>query len=458
MNHQDLDSTIERLRTTVLSGTTRPAAERIKSLKILKATIKDMESEIFAALKQDLGKSSFDSFASEVAFLYAEISHVTAKLHRWVKPTRVPTPLLLQPAKSYSIYEPKGVVLILGAWNYPFQLVMSPLIAALAAGNTVVVKPSEMAPATEAVIRKLIDKALPKHLGICICGGPELAKELVKRKFGHIFFTGSTNVGREIMRAAAENLTPVTLELGGKSPCIVDCNVDVAVTARRIVWGKFYNAGQTCVAPDYVLVHSDVRDSLVSAITGCIRDFFGSNPEKSEHYGRIINERHFDRLISLLSSGTILSGGTQDRQKRYMEPTLLEPKGSDAAVMAEEIFGPILPILTFDHLDDAIELIRSKPAPLACYAFSTNKKFLHEIQTKLSFGGGCFNATLLHLANPDLPFGGVGLSGLGRYHGKAGFTELSNQKSILADSLRFDLKSKYPPYLGGWKLLRLLMR
>lgn len=453
-----MESVLNKLRSNQSSGAMLSIEYRLQLLKSLQATIKAMEGEIFQALKNDLGKSEVDSYASEVGFILAEISHAIKHLQKWAKPRKVSTPLFLKPARSYLHYEPKGVVLILGAWNYPFQLTLGPLVAALAAGNVVVVKPSEVAEATENLIDKLLSKALPQEVCKCILGGPDTAQALVSSKFDHIFFTGSSRVGRKIMQSAAENLTPLTLELGGKSPCIVDRNINLSVAAKRIVWGKFYNAGQTCVAPDYLLVHSEIYSKFVDELKAQILAFYGSNPQESEHFGRIVNFSHFDRLMSMLDEGKVLGGGRSNRDEKYLEPTLIEPSGLSSMLMREEIFGPILPILRYKSLDEAFEVLRALPTPLACYLFSNDKNVRSQIQSKVSFGGGCINNTLRHLTNPYLPFGGVGESGFGRYHGQAGFHTFSNEKSVLVDSLAIDLSVKYPPYKGGMKLLKMLFR
>jgi aldehyde dehydrogenase (NAD+) len=440
------------------SQATKSLAFRLEALRGLKATIKAMESEILEALRLDLNKSDFEGFSSDVGLIYSEITHFEKSLSDWMKPQKVGSPFFLLPASSQIISEPKGVVLIIGAWNYPFQLVLAPLIGAIAAGNCVIIKPSELATHSEAVLAKIISKSFAPEFCAAVVGGAEVSSYLCGLNFNHIFFTGSTKVGRLIMQSAAPLLTPVTLELGGKSPCVVDADVDISIAAKRIVQGKFYNAGQTCIAPDYVLVQKSVKSQLIKELMKWIDIFLGADPKKSPHYCRIINEMHFNRLLSLMNGQEIVYGGQHDLQSRYIAPTLLEPKSIDSPIMKEEIFGPMLPILEFEQLNDALALIELNPFPLACYVFSDDQKFISRVLKEVSFGGGCVNNCLLHFANPELPFGGVGSSGHGSYHGRKSFEVFSHQKSILSTPTRFDNPFRYVPYRGKLAWLKLIFR
>lgn len=440
------------------SQATKSLAFRLESLRKLKATMKAMESEILEALRLDLNKSDFEGFSSDVGLIYSEISHFEKCLSDWMKPKKVGSPFFLFPASSEIISEPKGVILIIGAWNYPFQLVLAPLVGAIAAGNCVIIKPSELATNSEAVLVKIISKSFAPEFCAAVMGGAEVSSYLCGLNFNHIFFTGSTKVGRLIMQRAAPLLTPVTLELGGKSPCIVDADVNLSIAAKRIVQGKFYNAGQTCIAPDYILVQKSVKSQLIKELKKWIELFLGGEPKQSPHYCRIINEAHFERLVSLMKGHEIVHGGEYDLQGRYIAPTLLEPKSIDSSIMKEEIFGPILPILEFDQLEDGLALIELNPFPLACYIFSDDKKFVSRVLNELSFGGGCVNNCLLHFANHDLPFGGIGSSGLGSYHGRKSFEVFSHQKAIMSTPTHFDNPFRYVPYRGKLALLKLIFR
>lgn len=439
------------------SGKTRSYEFRVAQLQKLKLAIQEMEPELLEALKKDLGKAPFEAFTTEVGFVLGEIKHALKHLHRWMRVKSVSTPLVIQPGKSRIYPEPRGCVLIVGPWNYPFQLLFAPLVGAIAAGNCVILKPSELATATEAAVKKLIEKTFPPEFVAVVCGGVDSTTALLKEPFDHIFFTGSVGVGKIVMRAAAENLTPVTLELGGKSPCIVDEAIDVSVTARRIVWGKFANAGQTCIAPDYLLVHRAIKTQLITAIRQQVVEFYGEHPLKSPDYGRIINSRNFDRLIGLMEGSEISFGGQHDRNSLYIAPTLLDNVTLSSKVMADEIFGPLLPVLAYENLDEALGIIAQRPHPLACYIFTKHKAFAERILREVSFGGGCVNNTLAHYVNPKLPFGGVRQSGIGAYHGDKTFEVFSHHKSVLHSSFRMDLKVKYPPYKDKLKRVRQLM-
>lgn len=440
------------------TSVTRDIEWRRSQLLTLKKTIKKYEPAIFDALQADLGKCAFEAFTSEIGFLYEEINLILRDLQAWAAPTRVPTPIFIAPASSSITSEPLGVVLIIAPWNYPFHLAIAPLIAAVAAGNCAVVKPSELSPNTSEVIAKVIRETfVPGHVSV-VLGGVDASSELLTQKFDHIFFTGSTAVGKIVMESAAKHLTPVTLELGGKSPCIVDASTNLKVAARRIIWGKFYNAGQTCVAPDYLLVEQSVRDRFIVQAKAAILDFFGDDPAKSPDYGRIINVRHFERLESYLDDAAIIAGGQRNKADRYFAPTIIDAPDNNKPVMQDEIFGPILPMKTWTRPEEALVEIQSRSKPLALYCFSSNQARVDLFMNGVSFGGGCVNNTLVHLANPYLPFGGVGDSGIGRYHGRAGFEAFSHQKSIVNSALFPDIPVKYPPYKGRLKWIRALIR
>ncbi|HEY9840686.1 MAG TPA: aldehyde dehydrogenase [Candidatus Obscuribacterales bacterium] len=432
------------------SGKTRPLAFRQGQLQALRGAIQRYEGQIMAALKQDFGKCSFEAYATEIGFVLDELSHTLRHLPEWVDPEDVKTPLVHQPASSQIIYEPYGVALIIAPWNYPFQLLIDPLIGAMAAGNCAIVKPSELTPATSRVIADLIANTFDPHYVIALEGGVELSQELLEQQFDYIFFTGGTRIGRIVMEKAARYLTPVTLELGGKSPCIVDRGVPLEVTARRIVWGKFMNAGQTCVAPDYVLVPPEMKVDLIQEMARCIKEFYGSNPQQSPDYARIVNDTHFERLSRMIKPEQVAVGGQHERGSRYIAPTILSPVNWDDQVMEDELFGPLLPILTYRSLEEVIEKVQSRPRPLALYFFSENKAHQQMIINRLNFGGGCINDTMIHLATPYLPFGGIGPSGMGGYHGRFSFEAFSHRKALMQRPLKLDLPLRYPPY-PSWK-------
>ncbi|MEY4630079.1 MAG: hypothetical protein RIQ81_199 [Pseudomonadota bacterium] len=456
--NDSIAGTVKSLREFFATGATRDVDWRKAQLRQLKKTIKAHEPAINEALRADLGKSEFESFTSEIGFLYEEINVALRSLDEWAAPRHVPTPIVITPARSYVRMEPLGVVLVIATWNYPFHIAIAPLVAAISAGNCVVVKPSEVSSRTSEVVAAVIREAFLPGFVSCAQGGPEVTTKLLNERFDHIFFTGSTAIGRIVMRAAAEHLTPVTLELGGKSPCFVDASTDLKVAAKRIVWGKFFNAGQTCVAPDYLLVEQRAFEPLMRHMKTAIREFYGEDPARSPDYGRIINEKHFQRLESYLDGTKLIAGGVRDRASRYFGPTLVEAPADSHAIMQEEIFGPILPVKTWVSLAEARTAIESRPRPLAFYCFTRDEETRIALMEGLSFGGGCINSTLIHLANPDLPFGGVGDSGMGRYHGRDGFLTFSHQKAIVDAALRPDIPLKYPPYAGRLKWLKALVR
>ncbi|HDX1712180.1 TPA: aldehyde dehydrogenase, partial [Staphylococcus aureus] len=414
------------------------------------------ESDILEALYTDLGKNKVEAYATEIGITLKSIKNARKELKNWTKTKNVDTPLYLFPTKSYIKKEPYGTVLIIAPFNYPFQLVFEPLIGAIAAGNTAIIKPSELTPNVARVIKRLINETFDANYIEVIEGGIEETQTLIHLPFDYVFFTGSENVGKIVYQAASENLVPVTLEMGGKSPVIVDETANIKVASERICFGKFTNAGQTCVAPDYILVHESVKDDLITALSKTLREFYGQNIQQSPDYGRIVNLKHYHRLTSLLNSEqmNIVFGGHSDEDERYIEPTLLDHVTSDSAIMQEEIFGPILPILTYQSLDEAIAFIHQRPKPLSLYLFSEDENATQRVINELSFGGGAINDTLMHLANPKLPFGGVGASGMGRYHGKYSFDTFTHEKSYIFKSTRLESGVHLPPYKGKFKYIK----
>ncbi len=439
---------------------TIPYAFRKAQLLQLKKAIQSNEAAILQALYQDLHKSAEEAFATEIGFIYKEINYAISNLKQWMEVDHVSTPFMLFPSSSKVIREPWGICLIIAPWNYPFQLLMAPLIGAVAGGNTALLKPSEMTPHTAAVVEKMmIENFDPNYISVVVGNGAEVVPKLMDEyRFDHIFFTGSTAVGRQIAMMAAEKLVPVSLELGGKSPCIVDKDANLSISAKRIAWGKFTNAGQTCVAPDYLLVHSSVKAKLVSLIQKNIEHFYGKEPHLSAEYGRIVNQNRVHKLESYFAEGNIICGGNTLPEQLYVAPTLMDNIKPDAAIMKEEIFGPILPIITFENVNDAVLIIRKNPNPLSLYYFGNNRKAEKIFTEHIAFGGGCINNTLVHLANEALPFGGVGNSGLGNYHGKFSFDAFTRPKSVLKSGTWIDPAIKYPPYKGKLKILKWLMK
>lgn len=438
------------------SGATREKSFRKAQLKKLDAAIRASEAALRDALYKDLKKSAEESWVTETGFVLNEISDQLKHLGERMKPKPVPTNLLNFPSKSYIVPEPMGVVLIIGPWNYPFQLLFAPLIGAIAAGNCVVLKASEFAPATAAVMKKLIgDHFSSDYIRITDEDGATVIPAMMQGfRFDHVFYTGSTAIGKNIYKMAAEQLVPVTLELGGKSPCIVEADANITVSAKRIAMSKFSNAGQMCVAPDYVLVHRSRKEACVNALRKAIVDFFGSDVLQSGEYGRIINAKQFDRLISCLQGQTILHGGNFNKEELYIEPTIIDEPGSKDKLMQEEIFGPLLPVIAFDTEDEVKAIIARHPNPLALYIFTASDKKAERWLTEIPFGGGCINNTALHLTNHHLPFGGRGTSGTGQYHGHFSFDVFSHKKAILKSPLWFDPRIKYPPFKGKLKLFK----
>lgn len=426
------------------TGATRPVEFRLEQLKQLKQAIQTYESEIIQAARDDLGRPEFEAYF-EMGIL-DELSYIIKHLKAWVKPQKVAVPLSQLPGSAWVQSEPLGSVLVIGPWNYPFQLVISPLMGAIAAGNCAILKPSEIAPATSRVVAKLIGDTFDPSYVAVVEGGVEAAQELLQLKFDHIFFTGGARVGQIVMEAAAKTLTPVTLELGGKSPCIVDTDVDIKTTAKRIAWGKFLNAGQTCVAPDYLLVHEAIKAPLMEALKATLQEFYGDNPAESPDLSRVINDKQFDRLADLLESAAVEVGGETNRDQRYIAPTLVDPAYWDDPIMQAEIFGPILPVITYREIGEAIAKINQRPKPLALYLFSRSKQIQQQVLAETSSGGVCINEVFMHIAIWQMPFGGVGQSGIGAYHGKTSFDTFSHQKSVLKKPFLLDVNWRYAPY------------
>jgi aldehyde dehydrogenase (NAD+) len=443
---------IRQQREFFATGKTKDVDFRIEQLKLLKSAISSNQSQIVDAVKADLNRPEFEAYF-EIASI-SEVTYAIKHLKSWVKSRKIPISLEQFPASARVFPEPKGVVLIIGPWNYPFQLMISPLVGAIAAGNCTVLKPSEIAANTSQVVAEIIRQNFDPAYIAAIEGGIEVSQQLLAEKFDHIFFTGGTKVGQIVMEAAAKHLTPVTLELGGKSPCIVDADIQVEYTAKRITWGKFINAGQTCIAPDYLLVNRQVKSDLLKAIKQSIQEFYGDDPAKSPDYSRIINQRQLARLAGLLTEGELVTGGEVNAADRYIAPTVIDGISWDSLVMKDEIFGPILPVLEYDDLGDAIAQINARPKPLALYIFSKDKAKQERVLRETSSGGVCINDTVMQVAMTSLPFGGVGDSGIGSYHGKASFDTFSHYKSVLQKSFLLDLKWRYAPYQGKIDLIK----
>ncbi|PTM57822.1 aldehyde dehydrogenase [Desmospora activa] len=439
------------------SGRTREMDFRLQQLDALRNAIKKYEPQVLEALRQDLNKSEMEAYATEVGYLLEEIKFTRKHLRSWAKPQKVKTGKIHLGSKSLIYPEPYGVSLIIAPWNYPFQLALAPLIGAIAAGNCAVIKPSELTPHTSKLLAELVaDTFAPEYVTV-MEGEVDTSTALLEQPFDFIFFTGSVAVGRIVMEAAAKNLTPLTLELGGKSPAIISEDANLTLAAKRIAWGKFLNAGQTCVAPDYLLVHESVKTELVSEIRKTITSFYGEDPLRNLDYGRIVNQKHFERLTSFLQEGDVIVGGQTDPASLRIAPTVLDGVTWENAVMQEEIFGPILPVLSYRDLAEVVKMVNHHPKPLALYYFSENRSQQDTILEQISFGGGCINDTFLHLATPYLPFGGVGNSGMGSYHGKYSFDCFSHHKSILKQTTRFDVSFRYPNSKNGLKIFRRLM-
>jgi len=449
------------LRATFDSGRTRPLAWRKEQIAGLRRMLEEGEAELLEALRVDLGRPKVEAFAADIGHTKQELRHIASHLQRWMKPSKVRVPLTAAPAKAWVVPEPLGVALVIAPWNYPIQLLVEPIGAALAAGNCVLAKPSEVAPACSAALARLLPRYVDPEAVTVVEGGVAETTALLAERWDHIFFTGSTAVGHVVAEAAAKHLTPTVLELGGKSPTYVHASADLDVTARRIAWGKFFNAGQTCIAPDYVLVDHQIKDALVGKLVSQIGANFGADPKASKSFGRIVSSRHLDRLHGLLEAGagTVATGGHVDAATRYVAPTVTVDPSPDSALMQEEIFGPILPVLGVDGPAEAKAFIGARPKPLALYVFAQRDDVIDDVVATTSSGGVCVNQTLMHLLPPDLPFGGVGDSGMGAYHGKTGFDVFSHRKSVLRKPTTPDLKLLYPPYTSlVEKLVRRIAR
>jgi len=440
------------------TGKTKDVNYRINALKELRAGIMKNEGMFIDALKADLNKSEFEAYSTEIGVVLEEIRFALKHIKSWIRPQRVTTPLKLFGSSGYIYPEPYGVALIIAPWNYPFQLVIAPLIGAIAAGNCAILKPSELTPRTSEALGKLINELYPEEYIVVVQGGVEASQALLKEEYDTIFFTGGISVGKIVMEAAAKHLTPVTLELGGKSPCIVHEDANIKLAAKRIAWGKFLNAGQTCVAPDYVYLHSNIRDEFLKELKEAIRELYGENPMNNQNYTHIVSEKHFNRLAAFLDEGEILIGGASDREHLVIEPTVMTKITWKNAIMKEEIFGPILPILEYVNIYDVINGIQNHPNPLALYLFTESPTLEKEILKNVSFGGGCINDTVYHLVSPYLPFGGIGNSGIGSYHGKGSFDAFSHKKSILKQTTRFDIPLRYPNVKNGLKMIKYFLR
>jgi aldehyde dehydrogenase (NAD+) len=457
---QDVENMIAEQRTFYYSRQTKDIEFRKKKLIQLKEVIKQYEQEVLQALKLDLNKSEFEAYSTEVGIVYDSISYLVKNIEEWSKPVPAKTPIHFQPGKSFIVREPYGVVLIIGPFNYPFQLIMEPLIGAIVGGNTAIVKPSESSPHTTAIIKKIIQETFGEKYVRVVEGEKDEVTALIHASFDYIFFTGSVAVGKVVAKAAAERLTPICLELGGKSPAIVDQTANLEVAAKRIAWGKFSNAGQTCVAPDYVMVHKSVYTKFVKKLKKVIQEFYGKDIQASPDFGRIINVRQFDRLQEILKreASNITFGGQTNREDLFVEPTLVEHVTWDSPSMEDELFGPILPILQYEEFPLAIHKIRQLPKPLAGYLFTENEKAVDYFLEELPFGGGCINDVISHVGNMHLPFGGVGPSGVKAYHGKASYENFTHPKSILKRSSKLATDLVFPPYNNKVKLVRMIMK
>lgn len=454
MDRAAVGSLVARQRAFFQSGRTRDLAFRREQLRALRAMVLDAEPRLAEALRADLGKPAFEAYAGETALVRREVDHALRELGRWSRTRRVRTILAHQPGRSEIRQEPRGVVLVISPWNFPVQLSLVPVVGALAAGNVAILKLPPLAAATSALLAELVGKTFDPGCLAAVEGGVEQAEALLAEKLDYVFFTGGPAAGRRVMEAAARQLTPVTLELGGKNPCIVDADVDLDVAARRIAWGKFFNAGQSCVAVDYLLVDRAVKGPLLERIAAHVRAFYGEDPRRSPDFGRVVDGRHFDRMMAHLRTGRVVLGGQADREARYIAPTILDGVARDDLIMEEEVFGPILPVLEYSEVGEAIALVTSLPSPLALYVFSRSERFQERVLRETVAGGGCVNDTTIHFTSVHLPFGGAGESGMGSYHGKASFELFSRQRSLLRRGFAFDLGLRYPPYAGKLRWFR----
>jgi len=443
---KDLQLYLDKQKQFFQTGKTKKIAFRVEQLKKLKQILVDNEQLLIDEVHKDFQKSAFETYVTEIGLVIADINFALKNIESWTKQRSVSTPLVNFPSKNFIITEPYGSVLIISPWNYPILLALQPLVGAIAAGNTAILKPSELTPNTSSILETLISKNFDSEFLKVILGGVEESSALVKMDFDYIFFTGSTKVGKIIMKAAAEKLTPLTLELGGKSPCIVDKTANLEVSAKRIAWGKFVNAGQTCVAPDYLLVDKSIKTKFLDYLKDAINQLYGDDPMQSPDYPRIISDSHFDRLAKLLSDGETVSGGETDKDSRYIAPTVLNGISLEDSIMEDEIFGPILPVLEYEDVDECIQIINARPRPLALYVFTSDQNLENKIMNSVSFGGGAVNDTIAQLGNHHLSFGGVGASGFGSYHGKASFDCFSHKKSVMKKPFWPDVPIRYAPY------------
>ncbi len=457
MNKSLVSDVFQNQRLFFESGRTLDVSFRLESLKKLKHSIIDHEDMINNALKEDLGKPLMESYTSEIGFTLLELNHAIKHLKKWARPRKVRGTLATFPSRSYIINEPFGIALIIGPWNFPLQLTLLPLVGALAAGNCAVLKASRKTPASAEAITSIIKSAFEENYVAVSNDSDQEGQGLLDQKYDKVFFTGSPGTGKLIMEKAAKNLASVTLELGGKSPCVVDRDIDLDIAVKRILWSKYMNAGQVCVAPDYLIVHKDIKDALYDKMIHSLKTFFGPDPQLSSDYGRIVNEKELERLSSYLNDGEIIAGGSFNKENLYFDPTIIEISNLEATVMQDEIFGPILPVIEFTSADEIEKIISLNPNPLAFYLFSKDQTLIRRLLRNVPFGGGSINDTLFHLTNHNLPFGGRGKSGIGNYHGRYSFDTFSHQKSVLYRGFRFDLPQKYPPYGKIHEMLRKLL-
>lgn len=458
LNKVEIHEIVKKQKDFFRSRNTLDLTFRLKQLKTLHNLIHDHEQEIIDALHSDFRKCAFETYGTEIALSLHEIRYFLRNLPKLMKPEKVKSSIASFPAKSYIYYEPYGTSLILGAWNYPVYLLIAPLTGSMASGNCVILKPSELTSHTSSLLNKMISETFPSEYICVVEGGPETSGELINQPFDHIFFTGSERVGRIVYEAAAKNLTPCVLESGGKSPCIVDEDADIELAARRIVWGKFLNGGQTCVAPDYVYAHKNIKQKLIEKIIQYTIKHFGDDPKQSPDFPRIINKRNFERLSALMKCGKIVLGGVTDKDENYISPTILDEISWKDVVMQEEIFGPLLPVMSFETLEVALEEIKNRSKPLALYYFSKNRKKQSQILKEVPFGGGCINGVLFQFGSPTIPVGGVGGSGIGKYHGRESFLTFSNKKGVVRKITKLDFAFIYPPYKGKLNLLKFIFK
>lgn len=458
LKRSDLDEIMLKQRQFFASGATKDVKNRRKHLKKLKQAIKENESSIYDALQSDFGKSPFETYVSEIGTILVELGHTISHLKSWAKPKRGKTPVSHLPGRSRIYAEPYGTVLIISPWNYPFNLAMAPVIGAISAGNTVFLKPSGAAPMTSRILYNILTGVFPTEW-VAVFQEEEVKKTILDLKYDYIFFTGGPEVGKLVMEKAAVHLTPLTLELGGKSPCLVLDDADFTVAARRVAWGKFFNCGQTCVAPDYLMITEKAKKPFFDAVKSEVKKFYGDNPASSPDFARVINDRHWERIEKLLHKGKIVLGGEVDRKTRYIAPTIIDGISPKDPVMQEEIFGPVLPVITIESLDEAINFINERPKPLALYVFTSKRKNSGRVISETSYGGGCVNDTLKHFANGHIPFGGVGESGMGSYHGRGSFDTFTHYKSVYYNPTFFDNPLIYAPYTNfAANLIRKIVR